>query len=377
MVHRLIILALVALGLFAILTYVKNLPSPSVVSGFLEADEIRVGSRVGGRVAQVHVSEGQAVRVGQVLVELEPFDLEHRRAEVASLLDQRKATLLRLTSGYRLQEVAAARARVDQAAAHLQRLQNGPRSQEIEAAKAQFDQAHAELAQAKQNHERVQKLFERNAVTRDTLEQAMTDLQAAQARFRVREEELQLLQAGTRAEDVVVAQSQVAEVEALWKLLESGFRPEEIAEAEAGVRGVEAALCTLNQQIAELKIVSPVDGSVEAVDLQPGDLIAANAPALSLVDTRAIWVRAYVPANRVSLHVGQQVSVRVDSYPGERFNGRISYIARRAEFTPSNVQTLEERSKQVFRVKVDLLEGLDRLRPGMSADLWLEERSLP
>lgn len=377
MVHRLIILALVALGLFAILTYVKNLPSPSVVSGFLEADEIRVGSRVGGRVAQVHVSEGQAVRVGQVLVELEPFDLEHRRAEVASLLDQRKATLLRLTSGYRLQEVAAARARVDQAAAHLQRLQNGPRSQEIEAAKAQFDQAHAELAQAKQNHERVQKLFERNAVTRDTLEQAMTDLQAAQARFRVREEELQLLQAGTRAEDVVVAQSQVAEVEALWKLLESGFRPEEIAEAEAGVRGVEAALSTLNQQIAELRIMSPVDGSVEAVDLQPGDLIAANAPALSLVDTRAIWVRAYVPANRVSLHVGQQVSVRVDSYPGERFNGRISYIARRAEFTPSNVQTLEERSKQVFRVKVDLLEGLDRLRPGMSADLWLEERSLP
>ena len=102
-------------------------------------------------------------------------------------------------------------------------------------------------------------------------------------------------------------------------------------------------------------------------------MAAANAPALSLMDLGNLWVRAYVPENHLNLQNGQKLSVTVDSFPGRKFAGHVSFVARQAEFTPNNVQTPEERSKQVFRVKVTLDEGLDVLRPGMAADVWLEE----
>jgi HlyD family secretion protein len=85
-----------------------------------------------------------------------------------------------------------------------------------------------------------------------------------------------------------------------------------------------------------------------------------------------MWVRAYVPENRLHIKEGQQTRVTIDSYPDESFAGEITFISRQAEFTPRNVQTPEERSQQVFRIKVHLQEH-ERLRPGMAADVWLED----
>ena len=129
----------------------------------------------------------------------------------------------------------------------------------------------------------------------------------------------------------------------------------------------------LDRQVEELKIVAPSVGTVQAIELQPGDMVSANAPALSMLDTRHLWVRAYVPENHLGLSLGQRLKVTVDSYPDEEFTGKVTFIARQAEFTPRNVQTPEERSKQVYRIKVHLVTGLDKLRPGMGADVWLEQ----
>jgi hypothetical protein len=89
------------------------------------------------------------------------------------------------------------------------------------------------------------------------------------------------------------------------------------------------------------------------------------------MDDGHLWVRAYVPENRLDLKLGQKMWVTVDSFPNKRFAAELSFISRQAEFTPSNVQTAEERVKQVFRIKVELREGLDVLRAGMAADVWL------
>jgi multidrug resistance efflux pump len=155
-------------------------------------------------------------------------------------------------------------------------------------------------------------------------------------------------------------------------LLEAGARKEDLAEARAMVASARAAVAAIQRQIAELSVRAPLDSVVEAVDLRPGDLIAPNAPLIALSDPSELWVRAYVPENRLDLRLGRQVAVRVDSFPGRRFAARISFISRTAEFTPSNVQTPEERSKQVFRIKATLEEGLDVLRAGMAADVFLE-----
>jgi multidrug resistance efflux pump len=156
------------------------------------------------------------------------------------------------------------------------------------------------------------------------------------------------------------------------KLLEAGTRPEEIAQAKAALEQAKASLSAIERQVEELVVKAPLDGRVEAVDLEPGDLIAANAPVLSLTDLRTVWVRAFVPERHLNLQNGQAVRVTVDSFPGRSFRARVTFIASQGEFTPSNVQTPEERSKQVFRIKATLEEGTDVLRPGMAADVWLE-----
>lgn len=366
----LILLAMVAAGL---LVYSQFRREPLRVSGFIEAYEIRIGSRVGGRVEQVFVDEGATVKRGDILVALEPYDLRERRAEAQAVLAARIADYEKLAKGFRAEEVAEAKAAYDRIAAWLAELVAGPRKQEIDAAEAQVRLADAQLQLAQRRFDRAEQVFSRGALTQEEFDEAATELRVARETLAVRQQELELLRAGTRPEQIDQAKAQLEEARQAWLLRQHGYRPEEIAQAKAAVEAAQAAVNAIDQQLAELKVAAPLDAVVEAVDLRPGDLIAPNAPVLSLMDTSRLWVRAYVPENHLGLTIDQPLWVTVDSFPGERFRGHVSFVARQAEFTPSNVQTPEERSKQVFRIRVTLDEGHDRLRPGMSADVWLEE----
>jgi multidrug resistance efflux pump len=373
MVQKILIFLILAAALFGALWASQRRAEPLKVSGFIEADEIRVGSRVGGRVKAVHVDEGQKVRRGDLLVELEPFDLLQRLAEAQAQRARAQATLERLNNGFRAEEIAQAKAHVDQLAANLEKLEYGPRKQEIDAAAHELALSQFELELAANRQKRAERLLGGDAVSRDEYEAAQTNLRVAQARVQVNQDSLALLKEGTRAEDIAAAKAQLDEAQQAYDLKRAGYRAEEIAEAKASFDAANAAEQVIQQQIDELKIVAPVDGAIEAVELQPGDLVLSNAPVISIMDTARLWVRAYVPENRLNIQIDQRVPISVDSFPNDRFRGRITFIARQAEFTPGNVQTPEERSKQVFRIKVTLLDGLDRLRPGMSADVWLDE----
>jgi multidrug resistance efflux pump len=232
------------------------------------------------------------------------------------------------------------------------------------------------LELADTNFRRVESLVERNAATREEMDRATEQLRVTRAALQVRDEELGQLLEGTRPEEIAEAEARLNQAGAQWKLFQAGYRAEEIAEAEAAMNAAQSALAVIERQVAELAIRAPGEGIVEAVELQPGDLTAGSAPVISVMDTSRLWVRAYVPENRLSVQTGQKVTVTVDSFPGEKFAAHLSFVAREAEFTPGNVQTPEERSKQVFRIKATLDEGLDRLRPGMAADVWLETENL-
>lgn len=288
------------------------------VSGFLEADEVEVGSRVGGRVAKVHVREGEVVEAGALLFELEPFDLVERRArEVA--------------------EVAARTAR-------LAALESGPRKQEIAAAQARLEAAQAAEALAVLEEQRTRSLVADSIRARDALDRNQAELDSARATVRARTEELGLLQEGTRAEEITAAR----------------------AELEAA----RASVAALDRALEELVVRAPLAATVEACALQPGDLVAANVPATVLRARGELYVRAYVPQGRLAFAVGDRAEVGVDAWPGRRFAGRVTYVAPRGEFTPSNVQTPEERSEVVVRVRIALEEGAGELLPGVAADVW-------
>jgi multidrug resistance efflux pump len=372
MVKRVVILLAVAAVLIALLVVSQHQHRPLAVSGFIEADEIRLGSRVGGRVARIHADEGDVVTAGQALVELDPFDLLQRQAETVAELAAAEAELQRRETGYRPEEIAQAKARRDRLEAALAKAVKGPREEDIAAARAQVALAEAELDRAQARHDRIEELRARNAANPDEVDEAVRSLKAARAMHQARQEELAKLLAGTRDEEIAEARAQLAEADAAWQLMLSGFRDEEIREARAAVEAARQRMQAVEQQIAELVITAPIDGVIDTMDLRIGDLVPANAPVIALMDASRLWVRAFLPEDALDVRYGQAVTISVDSYPGERFAGRIGFIARQAEFVPGNVQTPEDRSKQVFRIKVYLEEGLDRLRPGMAADVWFE-----
>ena len=373
MIRRFLAVLMLVVVLAGLIAYSQMRPPSQHVSGFIEADEIRLGSRVGGRVAEVLVEEGQQVQAGQVLVALEPFDLTEQLKEAEALLAAREAELARLESGYLPEEIGQARSRYEQLQARLDKLIAGPRRQEIDAARARLEVAQAEHRFATLNFNRAQGLINTNAITPEEFDRATETLESARANVAFRQEELNLFEAGTREEEIREARAMVEEARLAWELAKSGFRKEEIAAAQAARDSAAAAVAAINNRIDELTIKSPVAGTVEALELEPGDLVPPSAPVMTVLDNSHYWVRTYVPQRWLKLQLGDQVSVTVDSLPGHVFPAEITFISRQAEFTPSNVQTPEERGKQVFRVKATITEGREFLRPGISADVWLDD----
>lgn len=367
-----LIVILIAAIIVGALFWSQSRTGPFFVSGFIESHKIGVGSRVGGRVEKVHVVEGQVVAADDPLLELEPYDLRERLVEAEATLSAREALLAKLVAGPRKEEIDGARAARDRAKAALDKAIAGWRPLEIRIAEDKLAQATAEFVKAQKDHARVEKLFANGRAAEEEMDAVTRGLAVARANEAQARDELELLREGTRPEDIAAARASVAEAQQTLDLLEAGTRQEDIAEATATVAAARAAVAVIQRQMRELVVRAPVQSVVEAVDLRPGDLIAPNAPVITLNDPSELWVRAYVPEDRLSLQLGQEVSVRIDSFPGRRFAGHISFVSRQAEFTPSNVQTPEERSKQVFRIKVLLDEGLDVLRAGMAADVFLE-----
>lgn len=367
-------LVAVAAALITALIISQNRPIPLQVSGFIEADDIRPGSRIGGRVKEVFIEEGQNVSQGELLFELEPYDLLERRAEAAAGLAEAKANYDKLVAGYRREEIAQAEAKVEQLKAQLTKLVNGPRQQEIDSATAELQLADAEYRLAKSKQTRIETLFAKKSASADELDTANTELQATAARKEVKEKALELLKEGTRKEEIDAARAQLKQAEESLLFLKNGNRSEDIDQAEAAMEKAEAVLEVIDEQIKELKVYSPLDGTIEAVTLQPGDLVGSNVPVISILDWNHLWVRCYVPENHLDIHVDQKVDVTIDSYPDQVFQGRVTFVSRQAEFVPRNVQTPEERSKQVFRIKVRIEDPGKILRPGMSADVWLDKK---
>ena len=198
MIKRFLILAVIASLLIAAILFDQYRSVTRKVSGFIEADEIRVGSRVGGRVTAVHVQEGQRVAKDQVLVELEPFDLLEKLQQAEANLAAQQADFDRLTNGYRAEEIAQAKAHYDQLLAEQAKLREGPRDQEIEVARAQLAVAKAQLVLARQNHARAVGLVEKRAAAAEELDRAGEKLEAATATVALREQELDLQLVGTR-----------------------------------------------------------------------------------------------------------------------------------------------------------------------------------
>jgi HlyD family secretion protein len=331
-------------------------------SGTVEARNIRVGSKIGGRIDQINVREGDTVTPGQILL---TFDDK----ELAASLSQSKANAEKAQRGYRPEEIAEVRAAEAQAKAEYEQRINGYRHEDIAAAQADLDRAVADANRAKIDAQRYDTLSEKDLVSKQQRDAADAAAKMADALVANAHHKLDELQRGYRPEEIASAEARYRQTEATLKKYEKGNRYEDVDAAKAALDLDEA-------RFRERQVLAPSAAVVEVLDVRPGDLIAPNTPIATLLESDQIYIRIYIPETELGrVHVGQKAEIRVDPFPGTVFNGVVEQINQQAEFLPRNVQTREERVHQVFGVKVRIDDPSHRVLAGMAADVKLSPAS--
>jgi len=305
-------------------------PSAPRASGFVEATEVRISSRVPGRVARVDATEGQRVEVGATLVTLAAteIDLSLRRAEADRA--QAEAQLALLVAGSRAEDIHQGEANVATAVS------------EKTAAQAELDAARADEA-------RFEQLLRNRAGSQKQRDDAVSRRELAEARLAAAEDR-------RRAAAAALAR------------LQAGARPEELSAARARVAAVSAQIASLEHDRNETVVVAPSAGIVSSRLVEPGELVGSGQPLVVVIDLDHAWANAFVEEPIVpTLRIDGDATVTTDA--GDALPGRIAYIASRAEFTPRNVQTASERAKLVYRVKITVDNSKGVLKPGMPVEI--------
>ncbi|HKO54311.1 MAG TPA: efflux RND transporter periplasmic adaptor subunit [Thermoanaerobaculia bacterium] len=306
-VKKIAVVIVIAAGAVAGLLYMRQARRPKqlVLAGTLEARTVNVGSLVGGRVTRVLADEGRPVVPGQLLLTLETDTIDRQLSEQQAAIETARAQLAKTLAGPRPEEIAKA----------------------------------AEIAaNNERERRRMLSLYQYGIVAKQLYEDAATKAKTAN-------EDLRILQKGSRAEDIAAARAQVEQQ--------------------------QRRLDTLLKQRTETTVTSPVAGIVQSYPMRPGDLVKPNETVAEILENDQLWVRVFVPETLLGLvRVGMPVRVRVDTYPNDWFPGRVVAVSSQAEYTPRNVQTRAQRVEQVFGVKV-LVDPSPRLKAGMATEVDL------
>lgn len=339
------------------------------VSGNIEVTDAEVSFKIAGRVEARLVDEGETVKAGQVVARLEQRELAEEAALGKAEAQAAQAALAELEAGSRPEEIAQAEASVHRAQARLDELLAGSRSQELAVAEARFQRAKADAVRLEVDYGRYKGLYEKELVSAQQFDAARTAYEMAKANQREAEEQLKLAQEGPRREEIEQARAAVNEAKERFALVKKGPRQETIDQARARFEQAKQALAVAETRLGYATLVSPLSGVVLSKNVEPGEYVAAGTPVITVGELVNPWLRAYINETDLGrVKVGQRVYVTTDTYPGKRYEGRISFIASQAEFTPKNVQTEKERVKLVYRVKVDIPNPHMELKPGMPAD---------
>ena len=361
MTRKRLILPLLAVALVTVAAFSMNWfhrDNALQGSGTVEARNIRVGSKVGGRIDKVLVREGDSVEAGQILITFDDKEL------LASLAASR-ANAEKAERGFRTEEIEEARAAAAQAKAEYDQRRNGYRQEDIDAAQADLDRATADEIRTHLDFQRYDALAQKDLVSKQQRDTAEANWKMAFAQKENAQHKLDELHRGYRPEEIAAAEARYHQTQATLEKLERGNRREDVAAARAAFAYDEA-------RFRERQVLAPAAATVEVLDVRPGDLIPPNTPVATLLEREQIYVRIYIPETVIGrVHVGQKAEIRVDSFPNQVFRGEVEQINQQAEFLPRNVQTREERVHQVFGVKVRIDDSSHHVLAGMAADVRL------
>ena len=289
-----------------------------IVSGTVEAREIDISPKIAGRIDAIFAEEGDYVKKDQLLLQM----------------DDRQLKI----------QVQRAEAALNIAEQQLKDLEAGARKEEIAAAKASVSAAEAAVKKAASDHKRAKELFDDEAASKDFLEKAELQMENSQKNLDVARENLKLIKAGARS-----------------NVLESAkFRVNEARRAMDEVMLLQT----------DSRTFSPINGVVTIRSAEPGEIIGAGTPVLTVINPKDCYLKIYISEKVLgNIKLGQKAKVYSDSHPDKTFEGTLTFLSSEAEFTPRNIQTKDERVKLMFAAKVTIDNTDFIFKPGMPVDV--------
>ena len=320
---RRIVIAVVALavlgGLGVLLVQrLAAAPAPGTLYGNVEIREVDLAFNAEGTVTKLAKREGDAVKAGELVAELDDATLRDLLSVAEAKRDAAKAQLDLLLAGTRVEDIDQARANAEVAAATLARDQG----------------AYARLAD----------LAKRDFASQQAFDDARMALDVSRGQ---------------------VAQTKAALAEAV-----AGPRAEQIAAARASLREAEATVALASEQLAHTRLAAPSDGIVMTRVVEPGAVVLPSSPVYAVAITGEVWVRAFTPEGLLG-RVAPGTGVTLGGDGGKLWHGRIGYVSPTAEFTPKTVETPELRTQLVYRLRIRVEDPDEALRQGMPVTIHL------
>lgn len=339
-------------------------------TGTIEAVEVIVSFQIPGQVASVNFEEGQTIRQGQVLAILDTVSISQEVIRAQAALDTAVSRLgtARARTGFLKKSVDA---QIKGAEANLRKLVDGLRPQEVEAARQSVEKALAEARRAEREAQRVKRLYDEDVVPLSRWDNVRAASQVAEANLRTARESLELAEIGTRQEDIQGARAGLESARARLEEVQATELETQTLENEIKLWKADVNLASI--QLDRTVLRAPVSGVALTKTIEPGENIPATRPVTTIADLSEVKAKFYLPADMLgSLSTGDSITVLSDASPGERFQGRVSYISEQAEFTPKNILTKEERTRLVYMVKAVVPNPGRKLKPGMPVDVLVE-----
>lgn len=432
-------------------------------SGTIEATEMDISPRVGGRIITLKVDEGDTVKKGEVIAVLDAKELNARVVQAQGAVLSAQAKLADLLKGSREEKIReayanyqkalvsaqgakeiygtaaeshykstelksnlvtaeanfkAARRERDAAAAGYALVKKGPREEDIEHLKAIMNQAKAQSVSSQQDYQRYAALYKEGAISSQQLDTSLAARDSLHASFEAAQANYHAAVAGSRPEEKEEARAKLAEADArltgakdvfnaakesftdrldsLQKLQSAktttqesnaqvsaakaeldqtlnGATSDEIRAAKGQLEQAHGVLAEAKSQLKQATLVAPEDGVVTVKSREVGEVVTAGTPIVRIANLENVWLRVYAPLPTLGkIKLGQNTSVKTDTYQGKIYQGRVASIKEEPEFTPKNVQTTGERVKLVYAVRININNKSHELKPGMPADAEIQ-----
>jgi membrane fusion protein YbhG len=351
-----------------------------IVSGNIELTEVNIAFKTSGRLMERTVDEGDNVKKGQIIARLDRDQLAAQRERETAAVASSEAQLVQARTAADWQRATLAadietrRADLAAAEARFAELNNGARPQEKLDAHAAVEAAAAESERAQKDWDRAQTLYKNDDISTAQRDQFRRNFENAQAMAKSAKERENLVLAGPRAEQIAAQAAQVERSRAALKQAEANAlelkrREEEITTRKAEITRSRANVALIDTQLSDTVAASPVDGVVLVKSADPGEVLAPGTTVVTVGDIDHPWLRGYINETDLGkVKIGSKVKLTSDSYPGKSYQGRVSFIASQAEFTPKQIQTQQERVKLVYRIKIDVENPNRELKSNMPVD---------